>query len=184
MFSRSRKSPYESYRSGQGTLLGMTVITAVNLLLSAFSFRLFFPLSAWLPRDLLWRGKEAAAGSPLAAAFYAGCGVLFCCYVVFTFLSYGNDRFPAMRAAFLLYAADSLYYLVTVALPSITKDGFRLATIIEFLFRWFALVQLYRADSVFRDPERKNPRAKIKEPPAPEPDDDGDDEDDDEGIQW
>lgn len=184
---RSRKTPYESYRNGQWTLLGMTGITAINLLLAALissESPLFFPLSAWIPRDLLLRGKQASGLT--ASAFFFGCGLLFCCYAAFAILSYRSDRFPAMRGAFLLYAADSAYYLAVFALPSIVASGFRPASVIEFLFRGFALYQFYRAEGVFRDPNRKNPHLRIEEPPAPEPDDDDNDNDDDEdeGIQW
>lgn len=186
MPKNSRKNPYECYRNGQWTLLGMTGITAVNLLLAALltgALPLFFPLSAWLPRELLLRGKGASGG--LAFAFFFGCGLLFACFVACAILSYRSDRFPAMRAAFLLYALDSAYYFVTFALPSIADNGFGPASVIEFLFRGYALFQFYRADGVFRDPNRKNPHLRTEEPPAPEPEDDGDDEDDeDEGIQW
>lgn len=181
---RRRKHPYESYRNGQWTLLGMTAITAVNLLLAALlsgPSPLFFPLSAWLPRDLLLRGKGAAGMT--STAFFLGCGLLFCFYVACSVLSYRSDRFPAIRAAFLLYALDSAYFLVTFALPSIAKNGFSPASVIEFLFRGFALYQFYRADGVFRDPNRKNPQVQPERPSAPEPEEDEDDEDD-EGIQW
>ncbi|MCH5184076.1 MAG: hypothetical protein J1E00_07860 [Oscillospiraceae bacterium] len=189
MPQRGRKNPYETYRNGQWTLLGMTGITAVNLLLAMlFSSPspLFFPLSAWLPRELLLQGKGAAGG--LAAAFFFGCGVLFLCYAALGILSYRNDRFPAIRAAFLLYAADTAYYFVTFGIPSIVDRGFTPATLIELLFRGFALYQFYRADGVFRDPNRKNPHLQVEEPPAPEPeedeDDDSNDDEEDEGIQW
>ena len=183
---RSRKTPYETYRNGQWTLLGMTGITAVNLLLAmvlSSPFPLFFPLSAWLPRELLLRGKGASGG--IAALFFFGSGLLFCCFAVLAILSYRNDRFPAMRGAFLLYAADTAYYFATFALPSIVENGFRPASVIELLFRAFALYQFYRADGVFHDPDRKNPHLRIEEAPAPKPDDpDVEDDDDDEGIQW
>lgn len=183
---RSRKTPYESYRNGQWTLLGMTAITAVNLLLAAFSFGLFFPLSAWIPRDLLLRGHAAAGAA--STAFYFSCGLLFCCYAACTFLSYRKDRASAlaMRAALLLYAADTAYYFVLSALPTIVSSGFRPANVIELLFRGFALYQFYRADSVSRDPNRDNPHLRIEEPEvSPEEEDDDDEEDEeDEGIQW
>ena len=182
-----RKNPYETYRNGQWTLLGMTAVTAVNLLLAmllASPSPLFFPLSAWLPRELLLRGKGASAGT--AAVFFFGCGLLFLCFATLAILSYRSDRFPAMRGAFLLYAADTAYYFVTFALPTIVESGFRPASVIELLFRGFALYQFYRAGVVFRDPNRKNPHLRVEEPPAPEPTDDDDDDDDeeDEGIQW
>ena len=187
---RNRKTPYESYRNGQWTLLGMTVITAVNLVLAMLLTSpspLFFPLSAWLPRELLLRGKAASGG--LSATFFFGGGLLFCCFVFLAILSYRSDRFPAIRGAFLLYAADSAYYFATFALPAILENGFRPAILIEFLFRGFALYQFYRAGVVFRDPNRKNPHLKAEEPPAPEPeeadnDPDEDEDEDDEGIQW
>lgn len=184
---RNRKNPYESYRNGQWTLLGMTGITAVNLVLAMLlssASPLFFPLSAWLPRALLLQGKGSAGG--VAATCFFGCGLLFLCYAVLGILSYRNDRFPAMRGAFLLYAADTAYYFVTFALSSIVKNGFTPASVIELLFRGFALYQFYRADGVFRDPNRKNPHLRVEEPPAPEPEEtDPDDEDEeDEGIQW
>lgn len=183
---RNRKTPYETYRNGQWTLLGMTGITAVNLLLAmvlSSPFPLFFPLSAWVPRELLLRGKGAGG---LSVLFFLGSGLLFFCFAVFAILSYRSDRFPAMRGAFLLYAADTAYYFATFALPSIVKDGFGPATLIELLFRAFALYQFYRADGVFRDPNRKNPHLRPERPPAPEPEEDDRDEDDedDEGIQW
>lgn len=185
-----RKTPYETYRNGQWTLLGMTGVTAVNLLLAIFlssPFPLFFPLSAWLPRELLLRGKgtSGTAAGGLSALFFFGCGLLFFCFAALAILSYRSDRFPAMRGAFLLYAADTAYYFATSALPSIVENGFGPASIIELLFRGFALYQFYRADGVFRDPNRKNPHLRIEEPPAPEPEEDDDDEDEeDEGIQW
>lgn len=183
---RSRKTPYETYRNGQWTLLGMTGVTAVNLLLAMLlssPMPLFFPLSAWLPRELLLRGKGTSGG--LSTLFFFGAGLLFCCFVALAILSYRSDRFPAIRGAFLLYAVDSAYYFATFALPSIVENGFQPASIIELLFRGFALYQFYRADGVFHDPNRKNPHLRIEEPPAPESEDDPDDEDeDDEGIQW
>lgn len=182
----SRKNPYECYRNGQWTLLGVTGITAVNLLLAmllAGVSPLFFPLSAWLPRELLLRGKWASGG--ISVVFFLGCGLLLACFAALAVLSYRSDRFPAMRAAFLLYAADSAYFLVTFALPSIADNGFGPASVIEFLFRGYALYQFYRADGVFRDPNRKNPHLRVEEPPAPEPEDgDDSDDDEDEGIQW
>ena len=182
-----RKNPYETYRNGQWTLLGMTAVTAVNLLLAMLLTApspLFFPLSAWLPRELLLRGKGASPA--VSAMFFFGCGLLFCCFAALAILCYRSDRFPAMRGAFLLYAADSAYYFVTFALPSILERGFSPATIIELLFRGFALYQFYRADGVFRDPNRKNPHLKVEDPPAPEPEETDPDEEDeeDEGIQW
>lgn len=193
MPGRNRKSPYESYRNGQWTLLGVTAVTAVNLLLALLlrssPIPLFFPFSAWIPRDFLLRGREAAgaAGSAAAYAFFLGCALLFCAYILLTVCAYRSDRFPAIRTAFLLYAADTAYYFVLSALPGILRSGFSPASVIELLFRAFVLYQLYQADRVFLDPERKNPHAKAQEEltPPPEEEEDGEDEeDDDEGIQW
>lgn len=187
MGSKDRKSPYETYRNGQWTLLGVTVITAINLLIAAFSFGLFFPLSAWIPRDLFLRAQGAGGTNPV---FYFGSFLLFGCYALCVLFSYRSDRFPAMRAAFLLYAADTAYYFLLFALPGIMDDGFRTAYLIELLFRGFALYQFYHADGVFRDPGRKNPHVR-SEAPSPKREEekpeqnDGDDEDEeDEGIQW
>ena len=182
----NRKTPYESYRNGQWTLLGMTGITAVNLLLAMLlssPLPRFFPLSAGLPRELFLRGKGTVGG--ISSLFFFGGGLLFFCFVALAILSYRSDRFPAMRGAFLLYALDSAYYFATSALPSIVENGFGPASIIELLFRGFALYQFYRADGVFHDPNRKNPHLRIEEPPAPEPEpEDDDDDEEDEGIQW
>lgn len=190
MLGRSRKSPYDSYRNGQWTLMGVTAVTAVNLLIAllfrSVAYPLFFPFSAWIPRDFLLRGREAAHGAA-ASAFFLGCGLLFCAYIVLAVCSYRSDRFPAIRAAFLLYAADTAYYFVLSALPVILKSGFGPANVIELLFRAFVLYELYQADGVFRDPERKNPHAKAPEeiaPPPEEEEEEAEEDEEDEGIQW
>ncbi len=184
---RKKKTPYTAYRDGQWTLWIILAVTAVNLVIAAFSFGLFFPLSAWVPRLLMVNGVEAAAArNPAGPWWIAGCVVLYLAYLVCAVLSYRSDRFPAMRVALVLYALDSAYFLLVVALPVIATDGFRPTHIIEFLFRGFAVLQFYGADRAFHDPARKDPSYRL---PVPPPKDDGDgdsqdDDDEDQGIPW
>lgn len=184
---RKKKTPYVAYHDGQWTLWAIIVVTTVNLVLAAFSFGLFFPLSGWVPRLLLVQGvKSLAAQDPSGVWWVVGCVLLYLAYPVCAVLSYRSDRFPAMRAALVLYALDSAYFLLVVSLPQIASDGFRATHIIEFLFRGFAVLQFYNADRVFHDPARKDPSYRL--PPPPPKDDAGDaddpDDDEDQGIQW
>lgn len=179
----NKKSAYAQFRDGQWVLAAISLITAINLILAAFSLQLFFPCSAYLPRYLLSLAQKQQL--PSEAAFAAGI-LLVLAYAVCVILSLRNDRIRCMRIGGILYAADSLLYLV-LALPGIVSGGFRPSHVIEFLFRAFLLYELYQADRIFPDPARKNPRAEStrparKAPPPPDPEEPEDEED--EGIQW
>lgn len=177
------KSPYELFRTGQWSLLGVLAVTAINIVLAAFSVSLYFPFSACIPRDLiLWGAKAGGSWAPLGVV---GAILVFFCFLACEILVLRQEKLPAFRLAFGLYAADSLVYLV-FALPEITQHGFGIMSITEVLLRWFILTALYRADKVWLDPQRKNPAFRVeppakKEKPAPRPQDD---DDEDEGIQW
>lgn len=185
MNSKSKKTPYAQFCDGQRILAVITAVTAINLILAAFSVGLVFPCSAYLPRFLLLQASKSET-LPAQAAFAGGI-LLILTYAVCFVLSTQSDRLRSMRFGFVLYAGDSLVYLLNI-LPEIASGGFRPSHIIELLFRFFLLYELYKADRVFLDPARKNPhvvvedaprrRREIEEEPT-EPDDD-----EDEGIQW
>ncbi len=177
------RSPYELYRTGQWSLLGVLAVTAINIVLASFSVMLYFPFSAFLPRELILRG--AKAGGSWAYLTIVMAAVIFFCFLACEILVLRQEKLPAFRLALGLYAADSLVYLV-LALPEITEHGFGIMSITEVLLRWFVLASLYRADKVWFDPQRKNPSFRTeppakKEKPTPRPQDD---DDEDEGIQW
>ena len=176
------RSPYEAYRTGQWSLLGIVAVTAINIALAVFSVSLYFPFSACIPREMiLWGQKAGGSWIPVTVAFGAA---FFFCYLACERLALRQEKLPAFRLAFVLYALDSGVYLA-FALPEITQNGFGIMSITEVLLRWFALAALYRADSVWTDPGRKNPSFRTEQPvkkekPRPEPEED----DEDEGIQW
>ena len=175
------KSAFELYKNGKSTLMGISAVTAVNVLLALCGFDLFFPFSAALPREIIARSR----GTDYYALASFGAIVLLVGFVVLCILSLTNDKFPAMRCGWVLYAIDSLMFFA-LALPAISVKGFTIAYVIELVFRWFILSTLYKADRVFYDPKRKNPNAvpknnkKKKAAPPPPPED----EEEDEGIQW
>ncbi len=178
------RSPYELFRTGQWSLLGVLAVTAINIILASFSVSLYFPFSACIPRELILWGQKAG-GSWVAAAIAMAC-VFFFFFLACEIMVLRQEKLPAFRLALGIYALDSLVYLIT-ALPEITEHGFGIMSITEVLLRWFILASLYRADQVWLDPRRKNPSFQAeaprkKEKPAPRPQDDEDDED--EGIQW
>ena len=177
------KSAYEAYRTGIWCLIGVCAVTAVNYLLAVFSMTLYFPFSAYIPRELINRwGSDGGAMTP---AIFKAAAVLLLCYVFCVILAMRDSKLPCMKLAFALYAIDSGVYLVLV-IPEIGRSGFNMMSAIEVLFRVYILYALYQADKVYFNPERKNPNAKPIEPPQkerPKPED-FDDEDDDEGIQW
>lgn len=174
------KSAYESYRTGLWSLIGICAVTAVNYLLAVFGMTLYFPFSAYIPREMIarWGAEDGAAMIFVASA------ALLLCYLVCVILAMRNSKLPCMKLAFALYAIDSGVYLVLV-IPQIGRNGFNMMSAIEVLFRVYILYALYQADKVYFNPERKNPNAKPLEPPKkerPKPEDF--DDDDDEGIQW
>ncbi len=177
------RSPYDAYRNGQWSLLGILAITAINIVLAVFSVSLYFPFSACVPRELILWGNKAG-GSWVSICLIAAVVFLFA-FLACEILVLRQEKFPPFRLAFGLYALDSLVYLV-FALPEITETGFGIMSITEVLLRWYALTALYRADKVWFDPQRKNPSYRAdppqkKEKEAPRP---AEDEDEDEGIQW
>lgn len=177
------KTPYEAYRNGQWSLLGVLAVTAINIVLAIFSVSLYFPFSACIPRDvILWCNK--AGGSWVTLGVFAAVLILLA-FAVCEILVLRQEKFPAFCMAFALYAVDSLVYLV-FALPEITKTGFGIMSITEVLLRWYILTALFRADKVWLDPHRNDPSYRAeppvkKEKPAPRP---REDDDEDEGIQW
>ncbi len=180
-----KKHAYEQYRNGQWVLVTLTLVTAINLLLAAFSFGLFFPFSAYLPRYLLLYGRQAG-GTWLPIAI-CGCIFLWFLYLFCCLACRKSDRIRAIRIGFLLYTADSIIYFV-LALPGILSGGFRSSHVIELLFRAWILYELYEADKVFHDPDRKTPQASEPTQAASakpdSPDGQTDEKDEDEGIQW
>lgn len=175
------KSAFELYKNGKSTLMGISAVTAVNVLLALLGFDLFFPFSSALPRELIVRTRETDFYS--LAVF--GAVVLLIAFVALCIVALQSDKFPAMRCSWVLYAIDSAVFFA-LSMPAIVEKGFSIAYVIELVFRWFILLTLYRADKVFYDPKRKNPNAtpkktqKKKNTPPPPPDD----EEEDEGIQW
>ena len=175
------KNAFELYKNGKSTLMGLSAVTAINVLLAIFGFDLFFPFSSCMPRELIARTRETEFYS-LAVL---GAIVLLVCIVALCIIAMRSDKFPAMRCSWVLYAIDTAVYFA-LAMPAIVTKGFSIAYIIELVFRWFILSTLYKADKVFYDPKRKNPNAVSKKatkkkiaPPPPT-----DDEEEDEGIQW
>lgn len=178
----NKKSAYEIYKNGEWTMMGVCIVTAINILLSSLGFGLFFPFSASLPRRLIVSGREAGGGL-LSLALFGAIVILFCylaCYII----AMRSDKLPAMRCGFVLYGLDTLIYFV-LEFANIVDGGFRTSHVIELVFRWFILYTLFQADKVFYDPKRKNPNAKpaLKKKKKPEPLPPEDDEED-EGIQW
>ena len=175
------KSAFELYKNGKSTLMGISAVTAINVLLALFGFDLFFPFSSALPREMIVRTRETGFYS--LAVF--GAVVLLLCFVALCIISLTSDKFPAMRCSWVLYAIDSAAFFA-LSVPSIASKGFTIAYVIELAFRWFILSTLYKADKVFYDPKRKNPaavpkKAQKKKPAPPPP---PEDEEEDEGIQW
>ncbi len=175
------KSAFELYKNGKSTLMGLSAVTAVNVLLALLGFDLFFPFSSAIPRELIVRTRETSFYS--LSAF--GAVVLLICFVALCIIALQSDKFPAMRCGWVLYAIDSAAFFA-LSMPAIAEKGFSIAYVIELAFRWFILYTLYKADKVFYDPKRKNPAAvpkkaqKKKAAPPPPPED----EEEDEGIQW
>ena len=175
------KSAYESYRTGLWSLIGVCAVTAVNYILAVFGMTLYFPFSAYIPREIIVRWGSGSG----AAMIFMSSAALLLCYLVCVILAMRNSKLPCMKLAFALYVIDSGVYLVLV-IPEIGRNGFNMMSAIEVLFRVYILYALYQADKVYFNPERKNPNAKPLEPPKkerPTPEDFDDDEDD-EGIQW
>ena len=177
-----KKSAYEAYRSGIWCLIGVCAVTAINYLLAVFSMTLYFPFSAFIPRELIraWGMDGGSAAMPA----YLGAAVLLLCYLVCVILAMRDSKLPCMKLALALYAIDSVVFLV-LTIPRIGQNGFNMMSSIEVLFRVYILYALYQADKVHLHPERKNPNARPDEPPKrerPKPEDFDDDED--EGIQW
>jgi hypothetical protein len=177
------RSPYETYRTGHWSLLGIVAVTAINIVLASFSVTLYFPFSACIPRELiLWGQTAGGSWVPLTIVFAAA---FFFCYLACELLTLRQEKLPAFRLALALYALDSGVYLA-FALPEITQNGFGIMSITEVLLRWFALAALYRADKVWNDPGRKNPTFRTEQPvkkekTKPEP---TEEDEEDEGIQW
>ena len=67
------KSAYESYRTGLWSLIGWCAVTAVNYLLAVFGMTLYFPFSAYIPRELIVRW---GSGSGAAMIFVASAAQL------------------------------------------------------------------------------------------------------------
>ncbi len=177
-----KKSAYEAYRTGLWSLIGLCAVTAINYLLAVFSMTLYFPFSAFLPRELISRWTTEGGSS--ASLAYAGAAMLLLCYLICVVLAMRDSKLPYMKLAFALYAIDSVIFLV-LTIPRVGQNGFTMMSSIEALFRCYILYALYQADKVYLDPERKNPNAKPPEPPKkerPKPEDF--DDEDDEGIQW
>ena len=65
----NNKSAYEAYRIGIWCLIGVCAVTAVNYLLAVFSMTLYFPFSAYIPRELIARW---GSGDGAAMIFVAG----------------------------------------------------------------------------------------------------------------
>lgn len=180
----NKKSAYELYKNGEWTLMGVSIVTLINIILAATGFGLFFPFSATLPREIIVRAGEAGGGLLSLALF--GAFAIVICYFACYFTAIKSDKFPAMRCGFVLYGLDSILYFI-FEVSNIVDGGFRISHVIELAFRWFIIYTLYQADKVFPDPKRKNPNAEAKakkKKKKPEPLPPAEDDEEDEGIQW
>ena len=179
---RRRVSLKSRIANGRLVLLLVGAVTAVDLILKAFSVNLVFPCEIYLPLWMIMTGREDLAG------FGYALGILLSVFFLlfFLFVTVGEkrgDRHPVpFRIGWVLTGADTVFYFV-ISVSSITTNGVTVSNLIEFAFHVFCVIVLYLADRAMSgkdgDPDREEdpPETKQEERKS------GDDPDD-EGIQW
>ncbi|MBP5230670.1 MAG: hypothetical protein ILO68_02985 [Clostridia bacterium] len=178
-----RVSSVTRITNGRLALLLIGGVTAADLILRAFGARLTFPCAVWFPLWLIDRAVAPAAGYALGGLLSA---VILLAFLYVTVGEKRNEHHPVpFRFAWLLYAADTLFYFA-ISVSSITSDGFSASHIIELAFHVFCTVLLYLADRAAsgKPGPAENGTQRQTESRRPESDETGNDGQDDEGIQW